>query len=214
MIGPVKIQLPSNSSLLIWGPSETGKTTLLLDIIANTDTLYATPVHKIIFYYSQWQPVYDELQKSNPSIVFVENQQQAEEAIASEKGHKLCIFDDHFQSAVSETNKFLFDLLTIRCHHDNTSVIMVTHIVFDPKLKNLVTNFQQFVFTNIRNSLSVSTFLQQYSRPTYKQLLNHYEYLMNKQEFGTFFFSKHPKTSFDIRVRSSVVPRRGTIVFK
>lgn len=214
MKGPFAVNLPSNSSLLLYGPSETGKTTLLKDILAHSDSLYATPIDQVIFCYTTWQDDYDEIKGKNSTIIFVQTQGEVEKCLSESEGHRLIIFDDHFQQAVGEMNRFLFDLLTVQCHHSGISIILVVHLIFHKNLKNLVPNFQQFAFTNVRNTLTVSMFFQQYAKPVYKQLLQHYEYCMSKDEFGIFFFSKHPRTPEAIKVRSSVVPRRGTMAFQ
>ena len=54
------------------GPSQSGKTNLIFEILKNLNNLIDKSIERIIFCYSTWQPFYDQLKSFVENIEFNE----------------------------------------------------------------------------------------------------------------------------------------------
>ena len=61
-----------NSSLIIVGEIGSVKTCFVHDILANNDVMWygGVPPVKIIYFYGQWQPYFNQIEKDVPAIIF------------------------------------------------------------------------------------------------------------------------------------------------
>ena len=55
------VRFELGNSLIICGPSKAGKTSWVLKLIRHQDILFKEPINKIYWFYSVWQPSYNEL---------------------------------------------------------------------------------------------------------------------------------------------------------
>ena len=51
---------------IIAGPTKSGKTTLLKNLLINHEQMITHPIDRIVYCYSRWQEAFDDLQKSLP----------------------------------------------------------------------------------------------------------------------------------------------------
>jgi len=56
-------------SMLLVGPSNSGKTTWLKNLIQHADALHTKPIDRIIYCYDHYQPIYDEMRALNPKKI-------------------------------------------------------------------------------------------------------------------------------------------------
>ena len=95
------------------GPSGSGKTVWVKDLLTHQDS----PFDKVIYYYSIWQPLYDEMRAAlGDTIKFIEG--LPEEAPLFDTALTKCfVFDD----LMDEVNKspWASKLYTAGCHHQN-----------------------------------------------------------------------------------------------
>ena len=101
----------------IIGPSGCGKTQLIARMIKERKTLINRPLHKVLYIYSHWQPIYDELKASDPNIVFTNRLEDIEEH--SQEEDILIIIDDFMDELVprSEALKLVTRYFVKSCHH-------------------------------------------------------------------------------------------------
>ena len=57
----VDVRLRSPATVIIAGPTGSGKTRLLMDLIAQANSVADPPPVEIIYCYSEWQPAFDEI---------------------------------------------------------------------------------------------------------------------------------------------------------
>lgn len=119
------IKFQDNSNMIISGCSSCGKTTFVKKLILGSEDMYVTPPSKVLFIYSHWQPMYDELERAIHNIEFVNtlpNEPELREKFAHVK-HGLLIADDK----LTEINKSDFgsNLFTRLSHHLNISTVLL-----------------------------------------------------------------------------------------
>jgi hypothetical protein len=107
-------------SCLISGPSKSGKTKLLGDILRNHRVLIKPTIERIVYCYGVWQKEFDEMKELG--IEFVQGLYDTSEFSASTRN--LVIYDDLMDECAND--KSIQDLYTRGSHHMNISVILLT----------------------------------------------------------------------------------------
>lgn len=144
-------------SMIIAGPSNSGKTHLVSTLINCADELITPHVDKVLYYYGQWQPAFETM---NLRIQFRQGLPAKEELELNElntpnKVHTLCIVDDLMKESDKE---ILCDIFTKGSHHWFVSIIYITQNIFEntPAYRTMSTNASYLVmFKNPRNMAQI-----------------------------------------------------------
>ena len=119
-ISQFKIKNPS--TFMIAGPSSSGKSTLVKNIIKNLSEVFREPPERIIFCYSRDQFLYREIEKISPvPISFVEGLNED----LKPKPKTLVVIDD-----LQNFSEAICSWFTRDSHHYNCSVIYLTQNLF------------------------------------------------------------------------------------
>jgi len=122
-IGPV--------SLIVSGASFSGKTTFVANLIRNKAKMFVPEPEEIMFVYTTWQPLYDELEREVPNISFINRIPGKEEMdkFTEDTGtHRMVVIDDKMTEMQSCTN--LTEYFTVYTHHKNMSTILLLQNIF------------------------------------------------------------------------------------
>lgn len=122
---PSDLALRTPFSLFVSGPSQSGKTRFTQRIIKQAE-VFSSPIRNVVYAYSQWQPVFQEIRDNDLSVVFLEGLPTMDDLSAwSEKdGGLLLVLDDLVYRVIQSFD--YMDLFTIHVHHMNISVIFVS----------------------------------------------------------------------------------------
>ena len=150
-----KSLLPFNpqSSIIVSGPTNSGKTTWVYRLLQNLDGMYYNdPPERIMYCYSVWQTLYEDMEKDISNIGFHEGLPSKEilDELSSENS-KVLILNDIFNKVVSSEN--VADVFTSGCHHRGFSCIFITQNIFSQGkfARTLALNSSYLVvFKNIR----------------------------------------------------------------
>ena len=143
---PMQFQHPF--TMVVSGPSSSGKTEWTRKLFLSS--LIDPWPERIIWCFSQWQPVYDELQRRFPSMEFVHgipDYLQEPRYIDSSK-RNVIVFDDLMTEA--KCDQRVADLFTKGSHHRNISVVYLTQNVFPQgkACRDIALNTQYLVLFN------------------------------------------------------------------
>ena len=105
---------------ILAGPSSSGKTTLLKQVIEKRCLLIQPSPHRIVWYYKRWQPMYEELTQSIPGIEFKEG---LPDPPTYSPFPVLFIIDD-LMSTASQSDT-ISNLFTEGSHHLNISLFFI-----------------------------------------------------------------------------------------
>ena len=107
-----------NSSLIIAGATESGKTCFVHKILGNDDGMWygGVPPVKKIYCYGQWQPYFNQIEKDVTDIIFHNGLPNTEYIDTWKSEHTLIILDD-LMSEVSK-NAITQKLFNIGCQND------------------------------------------------------------------------------------------------
>ena len=122
----MKFQCPA--TWLIAGPTSSGKSTLVKEMFLKADELFESPPHQILYAYSVWQPIFQELQDRIKNIISVQGLPSEMDFSVNNGLHSICIIDDLMSDAAD--SKLVQDLFCVKSHHLNWSVMFLVQNVF------------------------------------------------------------------------------------
>jgi hypothetical protein len=144
---------------IIFGHSQQGKTTLVLEIIKQISKLCINTRFKTIkYFYAVW----DEKFENFPNVEFIKGPPGE---IENTGEHHLLIADDFMddKSAMSR----LTSLYLKESHHFRCSCIVIVHSLFHPNLRQISLNCKVFIlFPSMRDKNPVNAFFKQIDYPT------------------------------------------------
>ena len=114
------IMFKSPFTMNIIGPS----TSLVSDLLENTETMITPTPQKIIYCYSLYQPLFEYLKDKIKNIEFIKGLPDIDEI-----SNCLLILDDLGQDCID--NKDIVLLFIVGSHHRNISVILLTHNIYE-----------------------------------------------------------------------------------
>jgi hypothetical protein len=151
-------QFSSPFTMIVTGPSRSGKSTFITNLIKNLDTLIdGEKIRQVIWCYKNENSIPKDL-KSHPIVAFHKGVPADLEEIAP---HTLLVFDDLMMDSFS---KEITEIFTILSHHNNISIILVLHNLFfqNKFTRNITLNTQYIVyFKNPRDLSSISHIARQ-----------------------------------------------------
>jgi len=199
------VLMPSPCNIIVASPTHGGKSTFVYRLLKH-DLFRDTPEKILYCYNSSWQPMFSRLESVMSNITFhygMPSRTDMEEFQQTTTSHKAIILDDLMTDSVNSDS--VLKLFTIGMHHNNCTVILLTHNLF-PKSKHGRTinlNCQVFVLmSNCRDKAQVQTLGRQLG---YARLLDAYV-MACKDPYSHFVIDLHNDTPSNLRLRSSIFP--------
>lgn len=178
-------QLKHEFTMVVAGPSKSGKTEFVKKLVENTHWISPSP-EKIIWCYREWQPAYESLQHR---VKFIRNiPEDDEKLVADIETRHLLIFDD-------------MDWFTRKAHHRNTSVIYITQNVFDRAAQHGTISLNAYylvLFKNPRDKSQIVVLSRQLDMP---HLISAY-HDATRIPHGYLIVDLSPQTPDELRLRS------------
>ena len=223
---PIEVAFRSPASIIIAGPSCSGKTFFLKKILSEKEYLrkfFKKPVTKIVWYYKIWQPDYEELQRKNSVIEF--HAGIPEEGISKHfpKPHPegttaIVVLDDLMKEGSSDSK--VLDIFTKESHHLNITCFMILQNVFfqgkySVDIKRNATYI--ILFLNCRNRRSRKNLLLEiFSNEQARAVDAWLQKLGDKRPYSSVLLDYHTLTNGRHRVRANIldkVTRMGYVSF-
>jgi hypothetical protein len=212
------LPITSPSSIIVAGSSFSGKTYFISKLLQNKAEMFTHEPVEILFVYSVWQELYDEMSEKVQGIKFIDFMptiSEIEEFTSSGEA-KLLIFDDRMAD-LKDFNGFE-KLFTVFCHHRNLSIILVMQNIFHQAkcLRDISLNVQSIIlFKNLRASDQVSRLAtQMFPGKKRKWFLAAYEEACIKNApHGYLMININPKDCDILQLRTKILPDEETIFF-
>ena len=105
-------------------------------MLEQANGVFKVPPSRIVYYYSVWQPVFDDMKKNISNIYFKQGLPESENEFldfVDEKSHIVCVFDDSLQDIANSL--FVQKQFCVNSHHYNASIINTLNPKFVSKRK-------------------------------------------------------------------------------
>jgi hypothetical protein len=202
----LKFQTPSIITLV--GATSSGKTTLVHRLLSERKLMFKEEPREILYCYSCYQPLYDNLHSSVPGVSFHEGipEEDTIKEFGSRNNHKIIILDDLMSKATSSPT--ILDLFCQFSHHLNISVIFITQNIFHAGKcsRSLNLNSHYYIlFKNKRDVNQIKTLGRQLFPGKKDVLLNSY-LDATSSPFGYLLVDLHPKSDDKFTMRTNIFP--------
>lgn len=155
---------------MVVGPTKAGKTMFVKQLIENKDIMITPDIDKILWYYTENQPLYKSLKNC---VQFIEGSPDLGKLKTYDGANKLIVLDDLMYE--TKGNSGLLKLFTRGCHHWNISVIQIVQNMFFEGLRTSRINSDYLVlFKNPADRLQAGILARQLFPKNTKYFLESY----------------------------------------
>ena len=197
---------------MLAGPSQSGKSTLLANILEYNQVLITPTPTRILYCYARWSDGFNKLKLISPKIEFHEGLPDIDTFAV--RDNNLLILDDLMSQA--EKDKAMLELFTTDSHHANISVFLISQNLFSQGRysRTISLNCQYLIiFNNPRDRGQIYALARQ-MYPTYPQfLIECYEDATSK-EYGYLLLDLTQSTENKHRVQTGVTPKETRIIYE
>jgi hypothetical protein len=206
-----EVYLKHPFTMVVSGPTGSGKTFWVLQLIKKSWTASHPAPEKITVCYSEWQPLYDELKElckedDTPSVEFIQG--VPDNIIERFDGHFpqwLMIDDLMHEAGDSKTVSMLF---TKGSHHRNISVVLILQNFFlkSKEMRTISLNAQYLVlFKNPRDKTIITHIGKQVFPGSVKKLQQIFDEVTRNKPYSYIFIDLKPETCDDLRLLQNVL---------
>ena len=199
------------STILVSGPTGCGKTRFVSSMILKN--MFERMPHRIVWVYSEWQPLYDEVKLLRSEVEFVHGLSDELYDSLDANIRNLVILDDQMSHAGD--SKMLSRLFTEGSHHRNLSIIYIVQNLFDKgkSHRTISLNAQYIiVFKNPRDKSQIQTL----GRQMFPQQLHFFTDAFEdatKVPYGYLVIDLRPETPEDFRLRTSIFSTDDAVAY-
>lgn len=205
----LRLRVPSNT--FIFGPTRSGKTHVTCEMIKQRDKLFDKKFFKVVYLYTYWQNLYEELSKDE-DIIFTTDVEEIDKHTGT-GAPILFVWDDQILNIMSSP-RVLQEIITQKSHHMNLALIVLSQSLFIERQRLSLLNIDYALLLKFsRDRNMVYTWLRQSDSSLAKQLFQVYRQVTDSKPYSHFFVSFHNSDPDIIRYRSSVFPSSDLILF-
>ena len=204
----MSVSFAPNLLFTIVGGTGTGKSSWVFKSLRNLPDMFGdTPTKKVMYCYGIYQPLFDEIKRVIPAILFHEGLPDKEEMMElSRDGNALLILDDLMQEV--SNSKDMLDLFCQYSHHMGISVMYLTQNLFQQGRfsRTIALNTHVLVLLkSMRNASQINCFARQLY-PNHRGMLEEiYEDSM-KNPYGYLVVDMNPSSADLYRLRTHIFP--------
>lgn len=197
---------PSNA--LVCAPSGAGKSFLVKKIVENRAEMFTATFEKVIWYYSEYQNMYDELAQQH-DVQFIEGAPSLDHFPPGE-GPKLVIVDDFLDQV---KNPEFLKLAIKGSHHRNLSYWFLSQSIFPPHFRQISLQAHYVILLKSpRDVQQIRTFVLQVDPTHWKGMLEAYEDA-TREGHSYILFDFHVRQKDHLRLRTHIFPGETTVVY-
>ena len=203
----------SPSTILISGCTQSGKTHFTKRLLENAAGMFDTPPQRIIYAYSEYQPVFDIMKTTIPNITFHKGLPDRDEIEDFSEGHVILVLDDLMLKITASEE--CVQLFTVTSHHKNVSVLFLTQNLYPPGryARSISLNCAYVVlFRNDRDQRQVTCFASQILPGQTAYFKDAYD-KATKERYGYLMTDLSPHSDKRYRLRTRIFPGEDTLVY-
>ncbi len=214
--GTGQVKLKDNSSFIVCGRTGSGKTTFINRLLSNAEIMFENKNKRdieILYCYKAHQELFDKME-DNLKIKFVSGLPDSELIsciLKPERKHLIIVLDDLMREVVS--SNVIVDFFTIKAHHLGTSLIYVSHNLYEQgkHSRTIILNASYFcLFENVRGIDQIYTMSKQMYAGQNNAIVQAYNMAMKVQDFSYLFIDMTPNVPQALRMRTCIFPNEAT----
>ena len=209
---PFDIRLKTSFNLICSGPTGSGKTTWVKNLLTLGDQIFTEKPVKVYLFYRVMQDIYIQMRENKLVDEFIDvskNMPTLDDydqwvSPYTDKGGSMLIFDD----SISDINKDFENLFCNISHHRNCSIIFLTQNLFykHPVFRTMSLNTHYLVtMKNDRDKQQISILGRQFS-PGNSNFLTQVMQDATRKPYGYTLVDFKPNTAPAVRVLSNIFP--------
>lgn len=211
------IPFKSNSSILIVAPTNSGKSTLVTDILKYKQQLFDDPPLRIMFCYRYTQSIFEDLTATHaPQIDFHFGLPSEDEidAFSHPDEHRLIVLDDLATDIINSS--VIENLITGACHHKRLTTVITLQNLF-PRGKIARTIFLNstyiILFENFRDKRQIKLFGERLYPQKSDIFLSIFSDAI-RRKWGYLLIDLASSTHDNLRLRTDILPIDGyTVIY-
>lgn len=178
--------------------------------------MFTVPPRRIVYAYSEYQPLFDVMKRTIPNIVFHQGLPDREDLDNYSEGldHVILVLDDLMLKITQSED--CVQLFTVTSHHRNITVLFLTQNLYPPGkyARSISLNCANVIlFRNERDKKQVLTFASQILPGQTGYFREAYERSTNRERYGYILIDVSPHTEKTYMLRSRIFPGEDTVVY-
>lgn len=210
--GVYDFRLENDSTMIITGPSKSGKSTFVINMIKHKDRLFRHPILRVWWFYGIESSFHKEL---TPLNVHMKQGLPSQDDFSQIERFDLVILDDLQQE--SKTREDITNLFLKATHHKEFFVIQINQYIYGDKEQRMRnSNAHYYVaLNNPRNQQQLGQFVSKMFPKGNANLIYRIFYdILNKEgQYGYLFIDFTPQCDPNLRLRTNLF-KTPMIVFK
>lgn len=214
-----KISFITPTTIGVFGPSQSGKTTFVIDLLQHKQKLFSVPPKWLLLCYNIWQEGYDKmklLDASELEINFHLGLPTAEqiEQLTEKRQPGIIILDDLMSQAVKDP--YTENLFTTISHHLNVTVIYLAQNVYcqGKHARTMSLNMHYIVlFKNLRDSHQIQCLGRQIYPQQNRNFMEVYKDA-TKDRYSYLIIDLSPHGEDSLRLRSHIIPPKTPVIYQ
>ncbi|CAF1084774.1 unnamed protein product [Brachionus calyciflorus] len=194
------------------GPTQSGKTFLLQQILLENTLLIDPKIDRIIYCFSAWQPFFENLKKSLSNIEFNEGIFNIEDI--DPNVNNLIVLDDLLKEC--QDNIGIQNLFTVDSHHKNISVFLLSQNLFPQGRCTRTISLNShylIIFNNPRDKSQIYALARQMFPNKMNFFLESFDDAVNNKAHAYLFLDFKQSTLEKNRVQTGILSKDLRIIY-
>ena len=210
--GVYDFRLENDSTMIISGPSKSGRSCFVINMIKHKDTLFRHPIQRVWWFYGIESSFHEELKTLN---VHMKQGLPSQDDFSQIERYDLVILDDLQQE--SKTREDITNLFLKATHHKEFFAVQINQYIYGDKEQRMRnSNVHYYVaFNNPRNQQQLGQFVSKmFPRGNVNHIYRIFHDILNKEgKYGYLFIDFTPQCEPNLRLRSNLF-KSPMLVFK
>jgi len=212
----IALPFKSNSAVILSGCTGAGKTQWVYKLLRQSDIMFEVPPSAVLYCYSTYQTIFDEMQLQVPNITFHQGLPSSADIthLAASGSHSILVLDDLAEETIQ--SPLMVKMFTTNCHHMGITTLFVTQNLFmQGKFARTISLNSHYIvlLKSLRDLNQISYLGRQLFGKKANTVDESYLDCMRKP-YGYLLIDLSPHTDDRFRLRSEIFPGEYPVIYQ